>query len=108
MVSYGNIWQRQNLLLLMLPSTPSDEAATYLSRVQARITELTDYSTAVVITTDSIEGLTCPSVIVADRWGEIHWIVDAGSVERMPDPTELIEWLRSVQMRCPECEGETK
>jgi len=107
-VSYKDIWQRQNLLLLMLCRASSNDAAAYLARLQAHMTKLADHDTAVVITTESVEGLSATSVMVADRWGEIHWIADAGSTDEMPAPSELIDWLRCVQMRCPECEGETK
>ena len=99
-VSYKDVWQRKNLLFLSLPSEPPGNIGDYLAALDARLTELTAHDTAVVITNEFVEGLPCPGAVVADRYGAIHWTAEAASVDEMPNPTELIEWLRYVQMRC--------
>ncbi|HEX2095640.1 MAG TPA: redoxin domain-containing protein [Longimicrobiaceae bacterium] len=45
-------------------------------------------------------------VLVADQWGELFLVANAGTAHRLPDPSEVVEWLRFLAVRCPECEGE--
>lgn len=47
-----------------------------------------------------------PATIVADQWGEIQDIVAAGPEHAFMSTEELVEWARSLSVRCPECEGE--
>jgi hypothetical protein len=70
--------------------------------------ELAASGTELVLTRDSIPGLEPAAALVADRWGEIHFAAGSTSAADLPDPTELIEWVRYVQQRCPECEGESR
>lgn len=51
-------------------------------------------------------GIPVPGVLVADQWGELHLVQDAGAAHRFPAPAEVIEWLRYLAIQCPECEGE--
>jgi hypothetical protein len=73
----------------------------------ARVHGLDD-DTEWIVTRDAVEGLPCPGVVVADQWGEIAHVVRSLQVEDLPAPDELIEWVRYLQYRCPECEGEAK
>jgi hypothetical protein len=41
-------------------------------------------------------------VIVADRYGHIYDVADAGDGHALPSPKELEEWLRFLAMQCPE------
>jgi hypothetical protein len=107
-VSYRDLWQRKNLLLVTVPDR--DPAFQMLvARLNQRMAELTAHETAVVITSDGVEGMPVPGVLVADRWGEIFYV--AGPAVEAPvllEPEELIEWLRYIQQQCPECQGEAR
>ena len=105
-VDYGELWQRMNLLLVVVDDSPA--AAGYIAALRSGFTELTAYDTACVITRDAVEGLGRPCALIADRWGEVHFAITPTAVEDLPRPAELIEWLRHVQMQCPECHGEAK
>ena len=106
--AYADIWQRKNLLLVSLPEEESEGSANYLSRLASQMSPMTGNDIACVVTRDSIPGLTSPGLVVADRWGEIHHVTHAARVEDLASPDELVEWLRYLQSRCPECEGEAK
>ena len=107
-VRYRDLWQRRNLLLVMVPNQ-SAQFATILARLQARMPELTSHDTAVVITSDAIAGLPIPGVLVADRWGEIYYVAAIEADEpSAADPDALLEWLHFVQTQCPECQGEAR
>lgn len=107
-VRYADLWQRQNLLLVQLPPEPSPDSDAVVARLQARRTELTAHDTAVVITRQPVPGAPCPGVVIADRWGEIFHAAGASSSGQLPRSSDLVEWLRYVQMQCPECQGETR
>jgi peroxiredoxin len=47
-----------------------------------------------------------PAVVIADQWGQVHERNPAGDDHRFPAPAELVDWLRFLAVRCPECEGE--
>jgi hypothetical protein len=106
-VLYSSIWQRKNLVLVMLPD--SDAASRhYADRLMDKVRGLNDDDTEWIVTRDAVDGLPRPGVVVADRWGEIAHVVQSSQVEDLPVPDELIEWVRYLQYRCPECEGEAK
>ena len=90
-VRYADIWQRQQLLLVCMGPGGSEDPP------------LRAPDTAIVITHDHVRGVPRPGVLIADRWGEIHHVADD-----IPDSAELLSWLRYVQQRCPECEGEAR
>jgi hypothetical protein len=106
--AYRDVWQRKNLLLIVIPRTESVERTAWLAAIQAHMTDLTAHETECVITSDRIDGIPCPAVVIADRWGEIAFVADAKSGSDLPDAEALIDWLRHVQGRCPECEGEAR
>ena len=56
-----------------------------------------------VVTRETVDGVPRPGVVIADRWGEVFAVIDDPA---RTDVDDLIEWLRWVQMKCPECEGE--
>jgi hypothetical protein len=99
-VTYTSIWQRRNLVLVMLPDEGPDD---YIAQLAANMGELTAHDTACVLTRDTVAPLPRPGVAVADRWGELFHVA-AG----LPAPPELVEWLRYAQMQCPECRGEAR
>lgn len=107
-VRYADLWQRQNLLLVQLPQEPSEESDAVIAGLQARRADLTAHDTACLVTREPVPGAPCPGIVIADRWGEIYHAAGASSPGQLPSPSELVEWLRYVQMQCPECQGETR
>jgi hypothetical protein len=105
-VEYAAIWQRQNLLLVSLPDLTAPDAAAFLSALADRSADIDAYDVRTVVTTDDLEGVARPGVVVADRWGEIKFAAGAPSAAELPSVDELVEWVRFVQCACPECEGE--
>jgi hypothetical protein len=104
--SYRTIWQRKNLLLVLLPESTSD--AEYVSTLRAGEPECERFDTECIITRDGVPGIRAPAMLVADRWGEIIHIAALSESERSPAPEHLLGWLEYIQNRCPECEGEAK
>jgi peroxiredoxin len=47
-----------------------------------------------------------PAVVIADQWGAVHERSPAGDGHHFPAPAEIVDWLRFLAVRCPECEGE--
>jgi hypothetical protein len=106
--SYSDLWQRENLLLLLLPGQPSGPESAYVAALRAREADWTSFDTACVITRDDLPGAPRPGVVIADRWGEIHLVQDARAVAELPPVDHLVEWLRYIAHKCPECEGEAR
>jgi len=106
-VSYSTIWQRRNLVLLVLSATDVDSADRYIAELAASAPAFGE-TTAIVITSDTVPGLSAPAVVVADRWGEIVYATATADPADLPPTRELLEWISYVETRCPECEGEAK
>jgi peroxiredoxin len=104
---YSDIWQRKNLVLVLLPQAES-ATSTKVDQLTARMSELTGDDSACVITRGRVSGVPSPGVVVVDRWGEIRHLAHGNTLDDLPGPDDLIEWLRYVQHQCPECEGEAK
>ena len=104
-VAYSAVWQHRNLILAAVPAAAAFEE--YVSLLANRTSSF-GFDTDCVITHDIVDGLPYPSVVVADRWGEIVHLASAADEARLPDVGELQEWIDYVQRRCPECEGEAK
>jgi len=106
-VDYSSIWQRKNLVLVMLSDTdPSSRS--YADQLMARGRDSKENDTEWVVTCDRIVGMPNPGAAVADRWGELMHVAHAPAVAHLPVPDELVEWVEYVQHRCPECEGEAR
>ena len=108
-VAYGTIWQRRNLLLISLHT----EGAALLrppllGELEGRQEQLRALATATVITDSAVEGVPAPSVVIADRWGEIYFVRGCDADTGLPDATEILDWLAYIQQECPECEGERR
>lgn len=105
-VAYATIWQRQILVLVsLLPDGPESEA--YLGALRVRRAELAALDAACVITTEPIGGVPRPSVVVADRWGEVVEVA-AADVAGLPTASQILASVEHVSHRCPECEGEAR
>ena len=105
---YNEVWQRKNLLLVSISDAEASESSGYVARLSAGRPALTAHDTALVVTTDHVDGVPRPGIVIADRWGEIHFVAHAPAAAGLPDPDELTGWLRYVQQQCPECEGEAR
>jgi hypothetical protein len=99
--SYRDLWQRRTLLLVSVAPPGSDAA-----QLAARLRERVGGDAEVIVTADAVEGLPRPGALVADRWGEIFHVAPAepGTL----DVVDLADWVRFVQSKCPECEGEAR
>lgn len=100
--AYRTIWQRKNLLLILLSDSRPDDAC--VSDLRARESEWQRLETQCVITGEPVAGLRAPVALIADRWGEIIYLEPARSVA----VDDLLGWLEFVEQRCPECEGEAR
>ena len=107
-VRYSTIWQRKNLLLVVLPAAETGASADYAARLTAHRPAIAEHDAECVITRDRVPGVPSPGVVVADRWGEVHFVAGSSGSTGLPSPEELIEWLHYVQVKCPECEGESR
>jgi hypothetical protein len=106
-VAYSTIWQRKTLVLAMLPDW-QPASRHYAGRLAGSLRDLHDDGTALIVTRDAVAGLPLPGVVIADQWGEIAHSVHSPRVNDLPPPSEIVEWVRHLQHRCPECEGEAK
>jgi hypothetical protein len=106
--SYSRIWQRRHLLLVCLPDEDIDEGRRYAAGLAARQPEIAACDAECLVTRQPVPGLQRPAAVVADRWGEIVFVAGGGHVWDLPPVDDLLDWLRYVQNRCPECEGEAR
>jgi hypothetical protein len=102
------IWQRRNLLLVLLPDVTSPSARRYLASLTAVASDLATLRATLVVTSEAVGDLRPPAALVADEWGEVAHVEapDDGRVASLSDPEELMSWVRYLSTRCPECEGE--
>jgi hypothetical protein len=108
LISYSEVWQHRNLVLITLRDDDSDSTRRYLTDLTNRIPEFSNQNTTCIITRDEVPGVPAPAVVVADKWGEIIYIAAKPDVGDLPMPQELLDWIDYVQTRCPECEGEAR
>ena len=106
-ISYSTIWQRRNLVLVVLPPSDSDSTARYTSELVEAAAAFGP-NTTLVITRDALPGLSAGAVVVADKWGEIIYVCDKYPVADLPSPRDLLDWISYVETKCPECEGEAR
>lgn len=104
--SYSAVWQRRNLVLVILSATAAADG--YVRDLRARDAEFGDRDSVCVVTHDGVSGLPTPGALVADRWGEIVHVAAATGTADLPTPQELLDWVEYVGNRCPECEGEAR
>jgi len=104
-VDYASIWQRKNLVLVMLSDAGRSSHA-YAEQLMAQARGSKQGDIAWLVTGDHIAGLPSPVAIVADRWGELMLVAVRLQRSQLPAPEELVEWVDFVRHRCPECEGE--
>lgn len=113
-VNYRNVWQRRNAVFVSLPDDPS--ADDYLETLKAAQADIQAEAAVVLVLRRSAEPgsdqppapLPVPSVAVADRWGEIRVLTGGDAPGSLPEPGEIVEWLRFLESECPECQGEAR
>lgn len=44
-------------------------------------------------------------VVIADEWGEVFFVEDAGAAHDLPGSLDIRDWIRFLAIQCPECEG---
>ena len=104
---YGaTTWQRNNLLLLSLPSQTDVADVMYVDQLLKHAAVWMRSETTCVLTREPIDGMPTPGLLIADRWGEIYVVADAPQVCELPGAAEVAEWLRFLEHQCPECQGE--
>jgi peroxiredoxin len=47
--------------------------------------------------------LATPSLIIADRWGEIWAAWLGGTNHQLPSEQDILQWLSFIEAQCPEC-----
>lgn len=103
-LQYQEVWQRRNVVLLVLSATARAEASSYLTAVEARVSKLRPDDTTLVICDHRINGVPLGTVVVADRWGEIAYIQELTShPAEWPSVDEILEWVEFIRVKCPEC-----
>lgn len=102
-VRYQEIWQRRNLVLVMVSPQDREAGALYASQLKSRQAEFEEAETTVVVTADIVPGLSAPRVVVADRWGEILHTEVPVDVSTLPSVEDLLSWVRFARIQCPEC-----
>jgi|SRR5688500_1865131 hypothetical protein len=104
-VRYQDIWQRRNLVLVVVIPSELETGSRYASQLEAHRAEFEAEETIVVVTSDAVPKLDAPAALVADRWGEIAFFERAsvGQPFRWPDVDELLSWVHFIEIQCPEC-----
>ncbi len=105
-VNYVDLWQQKNLIFLSIPAEPA--FTDYAARLEHSVRPTVPGDTALVISHDALPDLPTPAVVVADKWGEIHYAQAAATIDEMPDAEAIVDWLTYVRVQCPECQGETR
>lgn len=104
-VRYEEIWQRRNLVLVMINRHERQAAALYASQLKTHQSEFEEAETTVIVTADAVPGLSAPRVVIADRWGEILHIEApvTGDMSQLPNVDEVLSWAQFARIQCPEC-----
>lgn len=97
-VRYADIWQRRFLVLVCVPA-PSDRARAYAAALELACAR-TEVETTCVVTATAVDGLPAPAAVVADRYGEVAFVAAAHSLDGLPLPDDLADWVRYIGIRC--------
>lgn len=108
--THADIWQRRQLLLVLMPPETSAPWADFADRLERVRQACRDMDTELVVSTEAVAGLEPPLALVADRWGEITHAagirIENDAVT--PDIRTILTWVEATVHRCPECEGEAR
>lgn len=84
-----------------------DDCAAYRAQLAARADDVRAWDGRIVaVTADAAPGIATPAVLIADQWGELAAVENAGEEHDFIAVQEVLDWLRYLAMKCPECEGE--
>jgi hypothetical protein len=102
------IWQRRNLVLVLLPEVESPDARRYLAALRTAASDLAGLKATLVVTSEAVGNLQPPAALVADEWGEIAHVEAPGDrrISSLSSPAALVARVDYLSVRCPECEGE--
>jgi hypothetical protein len=101
---YADVWQRSNLVLLILPKNVAAEARGYIAELQDRVAKLTPANSVVAAVEGPVAGLPASAIVLSDRWGEIAHVMDLPpALTAWPEAGDVVEWLEFIRMKCPEC-----
>ena len=93
------------VLLALHPDCAPCQA--YRETIEQHAVQVREWDGRVVaIAAHDAAGIEAPSVLVADQWGELAAVENAGAQHAFIDAQEVIDWLRFLATKCPECEGE--
>lgn len=107
-VRYADVWQHANLVLVAFPAVESAAAARYAAALSAETTAFAARNARLVMTRGAMPATVAPTLIIADRWGEIVHVATGTDVEALPGAADILDWLDHLESRCPECEGESR
>jgi hypothetical protein len=107
-VRYADIWQRRQLVLVVLPGAADEAGRAYAAELAVRLAAPGAPDAALVVTADAVASVPAPAGVGADRWGEVYLGAAGGVAGDLPAPVEVIEWATFVAHECPECQGEAK
>ena len=68
-------------------------------RLEPAVDVLVDVDRQLVDRVDTSDG---PVLLIADRWGQLFHIHEAGRAHTAMEPRELVEWLKYLATQCPE------
>jgi hypothetical protein len=105
-INYADLWQHKNLIFVSIPAEPA--FTEYAARLERAVCPALPADSALVISHGALPDLPAPAVLVADKWGEIHYAHVAATIAEMPDAEALLDWLTYVRVQCPECQGEAR
>lgn len=108
--TYAGIWQRLQLLLVLLPPGDRPAWAGLEAELEGARRALHDMETTLAVSRDAVPGFPAPVALVADRWGEVTHAADLKIEDGRVTPGRdtLLMWVEATLHRCPECEGEAK
>jgi hypothetical protein len=101
-VRYSHLWQRRILVLVVGRPEDGEALRRYASQLNESRGAFDECDATVVVTTDDVRDFPAPTIVVADRWGEVqhrrHF-----AIAEPPDADDLLSWVRFVRDQCPEC-----
>jgi len=104
----AELWQRRNLLLVSIADRQEPVTQRFVADLAEHSADFLGLNTECLVTVEPMPGLPRPSLMIADRWGEIHTLTEISQRTGWPSLDDLIATLAWLEMRCPECEGEAK
>ena len=105
MVSLRTHSRLATVLLALHPDC--GKCSAYRDDIAAHAQQLREWDGRVLaVGPHAASGIEAPSVLIADQWGELAVVENAGEQHEFIEVQEVIDWLRFLATKCPECEGE--